>query len=124
MTDHQRDGLALLVGLEVSAVCFVRDYVELHFDGPVLRALSAPFGLYGCRGWRFPDGDSPTVMRYYIGKTVDGFELSPDRLLALDFGEHRFAIPLDDNARVGPEAAHLHVPDPATEMPVRRMWIW
>ena len=71
-----------LVGLEISAVCFVRDYVELHFDGPVLRALSRPFGLYGCLGWRFPEGNSPTVMRYYIGKAVDGVELirpGPDR---------------------------------------------
>jgi hypothetical protein len=48
--------LKLLVGRDVSAVCFVRDYVELHFDGPVLRAIADPFGVYGCRGWRFPDG--------------------------------------------------------------------
>lgn len=42
-------GLRHLVGLEVSAVSFVRDYVELHFDGPVLRAVSDPFGRYGCQ---------------------------------------------------------------------------
>lgn len=123
--DHRRDdGLGQLVGLEVSAVCFVRDYVELHFDGLVLRALSDPFGLYGCRGWRFPQGNSPTVMRYYIGKTVDGYELVPGQLLALDFGEHRFAVSLDDGSRVGPEAAHLLIPDVADAAAGRRMWIW
>ncbi|MBA3338632.1 MAG: hypothetical protein H0T54_02590 [Geodermatophilaceae bacterium] len=34
---------ALLVGREVSAVCFVRDYVELHLDGPILRAIRNPY---------------------------------------------------------------------------------
>lgn len=31
--------LDTLVGNELSAVCFVRDYIELHFDGPVLRLM-------------------------------------------------------------------------------------
>jgi len=31
-----------LAGEELSAVSFVRDYVEFHFDGPVLRALTNP----------------------------------------------------------------------------------
>jgi len=29
-----------LVDEELSAVCFVRDYVEFQFDGPTLRALT------------------------------------------------------------------------------------
>ncbi|MFD9484130.1 hypothetical protein ACFWBX_09010 [Streptomyces sp. NPDC059991] len=71
---------------------FVRDYVELHFDGPVLRALADPLGVYGGREWRFPAPGSLELMRCYIGKTVDGCELDPDRILAVDFGEHRFVI--------------------------------
>ncbi|MEU1601567.1 hypothetical protein ABZ468_55320 [Streptomyces sp. NPDC005708] len=112
--------LQLLMGAEVSAVCFVRDYVELHFDGPVLRAVSDPFGLYGGREWRFPEPGSLDLMHGYIGKTVDGYELDPDRILALDFGEHRFAIPLDHDSRVGPEAAHFL----GTDGVVGGMWIW
>lgn len=115
--------LRRLVGLEISAVCFVRDYVEVHFDGPVLRAVSHPFGLFGCHGWRFPEGSSPTFMRYYIGKTVDEVELIPDRLLAIDSGEHRFAVPLDPDTRPGPEAAHLLIPDSGAPGG-RQMWIW
>ncbi|WP_051367032.1 hypothetical protein [Hamadaea tsunoensis] len=111
--------LRQLVGCEVSAVCFVRDYVELHFDGPVLRAVSDPFGRYGCWGWRFPEGNSATVMRNYISKTVDEVELVPDGFLALDFGEHRFAVPLDEGSRTGPESAHLLMPDADGH----RMWI-
>ncbi|MGW1607264.1 hypothetical protein [Streptomyces eurythermus] len=101
------DGLQLLKGLEVSAVSFVRDYVELCFDGPVLRALSDPFGVYGGHAWHFPAPGSGDLMRCYIGKTVDGYEEDPERRLTLHFGEHRFVIPLDDGSSLGPEAAHL-----------------
>jgi hypothetical protein len=62
-------------------------------------------------------------MRSYIGKTVDGFKLIPDRFLALDFGEHRLAIPLDQDSRTGPEAVLLLIPD-ASGATSRRMWIW
>ena len=34
--------LSDLAGSELSAICFVRDYVELHFDGTILRSLSDP----------------------------------------------------------------------------------
>ena len=112
------------MGREVSAVCFVRDYVEMHFDGPVLRALSDPFGLYGGHEWRFPAQGSLELMRSYIGKTVDGCELDPDRILAVDFGEHRFAIPLDQASRVGPEAAHLIGGDSRGQTDPRSMRIW
>jgi hypothetical protein len=33
---------AIILGEPLSAVAFVRDYVEFHFDGPVLRAISNP----------------------------------------------------------------------------------
>ncbi|MGA5824231.1 hypothetical protein ACPC54_41100 [Kitasatospora sp. NPDC094028] len=115
--DDPNDPLRLLIGREVSAVCFMRDHVELHFDGPVLRALSAPFGRYGCRGWRFPSPGSVELLRYYIGKTVDTCELAPGRFLVLDLGEHRFTVPLDEASRPGPEAAHLT--DGGTGI-----WIW
>ncbi|MFI6920423.1 hypothetical protein ACIBIZ_10730 [Nonomuraea spiralis] len=118
------EGLSLLVGREVSAVCFVRDYVELRFDGAVLRALADPFGLYGCRGWRFPHGNAPVVMRHYIGRVIDGYEMVPARFLAVDSGEHRFAIPLDEGSRVGPEAAQLIIPEDAAGGGQPGMWIW
>jgi len=35
-------GLEDLVGEEVGSVGFIRDYVEINFDGPILRSLSAP----------------------------------------------------------------------------------
>jgi hypothetical protein len=117
--------LQLLMGLEVSAVSFVRDYVELHFDGPVLRSLSDPLGVYGGRRWQFPTPGSLELMRCYIGKTVDGYELDPDRILALHFGENRFVIPLDSDTSGGPESAHMVGTDESGRPSVRGgMWIW
>jgi hypothetical protein len=49
----------LLVGLEMRAVCVVRDYVELHFNGPIVRALSNPRGRLGECSWQFPERDAP-----------------------------------------------------------------
>ena len=39
---HPVQRIGDLVGEELSEVAFVRDYVEFHFDGPVLRALADP----------------------------------------------------------------------------------
>ncbi|WP_326791143.1 hypothetical protein [Streptomyces sp. NBC_00151] len=125
MANHPDDPLQLLTGLEVSAVSFVRDYVELHFDGPVLRALADPLGVYGGREWRFPAPGSMELMRRYIGETVDGYKLDPDRILALDFGEHRFVIPLDSDSSGGPEAAHMvGVDENGNTSILGGMWIW
>jgi hypothetical protein len=63
-------------------------------------------------------------MRYYIGKTIDGYELVPNRYLAVDSGEHRFAIPLDDDSRTGPEAVHLIGVDEYGRTDTRMLWIW
>ncbi|MFD1272490.1 hypothetical protein [Streptomyces kaempferi] len=125
IANNPDDPLQLLMGLEVSAVSFARGYVELQFDGPVLRSLSDPSGVYGGREWRFPAPGSLDLMRCYIDKTVDGYELVPDRILALHFGEHRFVIPLDPESSGGPEAAHMVGVDESGQVSVRGgMWIW
>ncbi|MFE7186757.1 hypothetical protein [Streptomyces erythrochromogenes] len=124
-TNNSDDGLQLLVGMEVSAVSFVRDYVELHFDGPVLRALSNPTGVYGGREWRFPEAGALDLMHGYIGRTVEGCQEDSGRALALRFGEHLFVIPLDDGSSLGPESAHLvGVDEDGRTSPLGGMWIW
>lgn len=72
----------------------MRDYVELHFDGPVVRVLTGPRGLYGCQPWRFPKEHAFALMRSYIGKVVDGFVVVPDQYALQSFGENSFTIPL------------------------------
>ncbi|MFJ9321182.1 hypothetical protein [Streptomyces globisporus] len=119
------DGLSMLKGLEVSAVSFVRDYVELHFDGPVLRCLSNPFGVHDGHEWHFPASGSLDLMHRYIGETVDGWKEKPEQMLVLHFGAHRFTVPLDDDSSLGPESAHLvGVDERGNTSPLGGMWIW
>lgn len=39
---ESRPGIEGLIGEELNVVSFVMDYVEFHFNGPVLRALTKP----------------------------------------------------------------------------------
>ncbi len=113
----------LLLGREVSAVCFVRDHVELHLGGPIVRALTHPVGLYGCRTWRFPDPSAMALLRNYIGQTVDGFVVVPDEYAQLAFGEHSFTIPLDEDSKNGPEALHIVGVDARGRTNPSSLWI-
>ncbi len=69
-----------LVGCEVSGVSFVRDHVEMLFDGPVLRSLASPMVREGDQVARFPEPGSRDALCRLIGRTV---ELAEDRHDAL-----------------------------------------
>jgi hypothetical protein len=114
----------LLVGREVAAVCFVRDYVEVHFEGPIVRAISNPFGMWGQAVWRFPERGAPSTMLKYIGLRVDDFEVREGQFAQLAFGEHSFTIPLDDESRTGPEALHVVGTDVSGRTASRALWVW
>ena len=116
----------MLTGLEVSAISLVRDYVEVHFDGPVLRALSDPYGRWEDVQWHFPEPGAIDVMRLYIGSTVAAVEERPELWLKLTTSRGSdFVIPLDADSRTGPEAAHLVAAD-AQGRPntAHGMWVW
>lgn len=51
--------LGILVGREVDAVSFVRNYVELRIDYSILRALTNPTGTTASRGGS-PTREPPT----------------------------------------------------------------
>ncbi len=42
MTDQVANPLKVLQGSQLSSVEFVQDYVQLHFDGPTLTAITPP----------------------------------------------------------------------------------
>lgn len=101
-----RMGLAELVGLEVSAVSFVRDYVELHFDGPVLRSLSDPVVMSGRGEFRFPDIGSRDALCELIGREVVAAVDEPMRLMLRFDEQSAFVIPTSSDV-AGAEIAHL-----------------
>jgi hypothetical protein len=92
----------------VSAVCFVRDYVEFHFDGPLLRSLSNPLVTVGGRQHRFPDVGSRDALCRAIGETVTGLVIADGSAATLHMsGGCAIVIPLDKASLQGPEAMHF-----------------
>ena len=96
-----------LVNDELSAVSCVRDYVEFHFDGPVLRALSDPQLEVGGTRVQFPGEGSRDALCALIGRQVTRAEVIQREYIRLEFGDARLTISLRQSDLNGPEAAHL-----------------
>lgn len=108
MTDEQ--SIQNFVGEQLSAVSFVQDYVELHFDGPLIRCLVRPVVEFvdGVKKQFGSDGYRDDLCGY-IGTFLDRAELDVERELRLTFTSgNSLVVPLDDAGREGqPEALHI-----------------
>lgn len=96
--------LAELVGMEMSSVTFVRDYVQLTFDGPCLTALTMP--VVNHPHGRFYHGNSGyrDALCNQIGHGIKAVEITSDRLALVFENEAHVVISLLDEDYVGPEA--------------------
>lgn len=107
MAESERS-IESLAGEELSAVSFVRDYVEFHFDGPVLRALTDPRVELGGESAVFPARGSRDLLCALIGRTVRLVEARDGVHIRLTFEDGaQLTLPLDDASYVGPEGAHF-----------------
>lgn len=115
-------GPSELPGEELSAVSFVRDYVELIFDGPILRCLAPPH--IEARGGeaRFPGPRSRDLLCQLIGLRVISFEHSDDQLSLSFEGGQRVLVPQRWSSG-GPEVAHF-VPSRSGRLDVPNMFVW
>lgn len=106
-----------LIGEALSGVAFVLDYLEFHFDGMVLRALTAPTLTLGSGiQYTFPDAGSRDALCSLIGHTVEALTVEEDVNIGVTFsGGARVDIPLAPEARSSPEAAHFV---PALNQPI------
>lgn len=75
-----------LAGAAVGSVCFVRDDVELHFGGPVLRPLAPSAVIDGDDRRVFPADGSRDALCRLIGAVVRQAVEHPDRLV-LEFAD-------------------------------------
>jgi hypothetical protein len=96
-----------LVGEQLDTVAFVMDYVEFKFNGPVLRALTNPVVEGDGLRLRFPEPGSRDALCSLIGSEVAAVTVSDDDRIELELhGDRRLTIPLDQESRLGVEAAH------------------
>jgi hypothetical protein len=101
-----------LIGEQISGVCFVRDYLEIHFDGPIIRILSNPTIKAGERTLQIPSPGSRDAICGIIGATVKDLKLQENMLLELILdNDCRVLVPLDSINVPGGEAMH-YVPGP------------
>jgi hypothetical protein len=101
--------LQFLVGAPVSGVCFVQDYVELHFDGSYLRCLAAPAVTDGGACWVFPGSGSRDALCSLIGRELAAVRAEDGAALVAEFrGGAVLRLSLDHEGRAGPEAVHFH----------------
>jgi hypothetical protein len=99
---------AALIGEQLNAICFVMDYVEFHFNGPILRALSKPVVERAAERHIFPAVGSRDALCSLIGDEVVSVDVREEDAIELRFSsEQVLRIPLDARNRTGPEAAHF-----------------
>lgn len=108
MTNPTSNALGMLVGEEINAICFVMDYVELHFNGPVLRSIADPEISLGEVRAAFPDDAARRLLCDLIGSRVDSVSVQDGVAIALSFSSgHELRIPLDPGNQAAGESAHF-----------------
>lgn len=97
-----------IIGQPMSAVSFVHDYVEFHFDGRILRALSPPSLHAQGHVTTFPESGSRDAFCSLIGKSVVNVVVRERDSIEVRFdGSRTIKVPLSIPSRTGPEAAHF-----------------
>jgi hypothetical protein len=66
----EEQSLQVIVGAQLSAVTFVQDYVQLHFDGPRLTAFSHPVVRLG----RLFIGMSPAFVMHSAAESPENHQ--------------------------------------------------
>lgn len=97
-----------LIGQPMSGVAFVHDYVEFHFDGMILRALTNPKIVSGRGQFSFPGPGSRDALCDLIGRVVSSVSVRELDCIEVRFdGDAIVRVPLSQAERAGPEAAHF-----------------
>jgi hypothetical protein len=114
-----------LVGEQLTEVAFVMDYVELKFNGPVLRVFTKPTVEVDGVGLHFPETGSRDALCSLIGATVAAVSVHDgDHIEIKTSAGGRLMIPINDEARMGLEAAHFVPAAKDGSLRVADMMIW
>lgn len=93
-----------LVGHEMSGLCYIRDYIELQFDGPAVRFFIRPKVTKNKKEVS-DEAELHTVLKSLIGLKIASLNLHNDRFLEMKFeGDVQVSLSL-----VGHEQNHLEV---------------
>ena len=114
-----RESLRTLLGRQLSAVTFVQDYVQLHFDGPVLTAITHPRVEVRDTVYEWASAGYRDALCSCIGRVVREALVLPDQAIQIHLDDDRcISVSLEPEDYVTIEAARF---DDALE---DTRWVW
>jgi hypothetical protein len=116
--DPADEARAEVVGLKITGVFFLHDFIEVHMGSVILTGMTQPFGLIGCQGV------GPASIVSLIGHTVDDLTVVDGEYVAIDSGENRLAFPIGGPTANGPESVLLVRPAQHELGIEKAMWVW
>jgi len=105
------DALGKLVGHELSSVTFVRDYVQLAFDGPSMNAYTTPTVTRGSESLTLGQPGYRDVLCRQIGCRVERTEVGDQRASVVFENGAAVSISLRGEDYRGPEALRFSLDD-------------
>jgi hypothetical protein len=116
--DPAVEARAAVVGLKITGVFFLHDFIEVHMGDVILTGMTQPFGMIGCQGV------GPASVVSLIGHRVDDLTIVAGEYVAIDSGENRLAFPIGGPTATGPESVLLVQPAQHQLGIEQAMWVW
>ena len=118
-TETRDRRLTELIGEQLSAVTFVRNYIQLHFDGPRLDAVTLPFVRNGGKCFQpMAEGYRDALCGQIAKKVVEAYVHAGSNAV-IEFSDgSSLCIPLSAESYVGPEAIIYWAGEPD------QCWVW
>ena len=85
--EHWGELVQRLVGRELSSVTFVRDYVQLGFDGPILNAVTLPMVRVGRRRYKPIGPGYRDALCGRIGRSVEKASVQENEAFRISFDD-------------------------------------
>jgi len=106
------DPLISLVGRELAAVTFVRDYIQISFDGPYLTAVVDPVLHVDNKTYHRGEHDYNNVLIAFINRSVTRVTVEDGREIVLVFEDNSNIILSlrREDLQFGPEAVIFNTP--------------
>lgn len=97
-----------LLERRVSGVCFIEDFVEIHFGDAILRCLADPIIKQRGQSIAFLEKGFRDAICSMIGDRVEKLKLVEDKCIELGTKSGlTLTVPLDNKSKDLPESAHF-----------------
>lgn len=107
----------ILIGTELSSVEFVRDYLQLRFDGPCLNVITDPVLIISNKEFTRTDFGFCDRLCQFIGKQVTEATIDKDQTLLKFSDESKIVISLKEEDRKAAEAVIFY-------RNKNQLWVW